>query len=108
MSILIKGMEMPTRCSECLLAKLSPTGESLICNYMLSRVPWDERPFDCPLVLVPPHGRLIDADTIGLTNFEIILCKQEQEPYKEALKMILDKIEKSPTIILKDQREAEE
>lgn len=62
MSLLIKGMEMPTRCGECLLAKLSPTGESLICNYMLSRVPWDERPFDCPLVPVPSHGRLIDAD----------------------------------------------
>lgn len=62
MSVLIKGMEMPTRCGECLLAKLSPTGESLICNYMLSRVPWDERPFDCPLVPVPKHGRLIDAD----------------------------------------------
>ena len=65
MSILIKGMEMPKKCGECLLAKLSPTGESLICNYMLSRVSWEERPFDCPLVPVPPHGRLIEeADAI--------------------------------------------
>ena len=64
MSVLIRGMEMPTRCGECLLAKLSPTGESLICNYMLSRVPWDERPFDCPLVPVPPHGDLIDRDAL--------------------------------------------
>ena len=68
MSILIKGMEMPTRCGECLLAKLSPTGESLICDYMLSRVSWDERPFDCPLVPVPPHGRLIDADALVRDN----------------------------------------
>lgn len=59
MSILIKGMEMPTKCSECLFAQLSPTGESLICNYMLSIVSWDERPSDCPLSYVPPHGRLI-------------------------------------------------
>ena len=64
MSILIKGMEMPKNCGECLLATLSPTGESLICNYMLSRVSWEERPFDCPLVSVPPHGRLIDADEL--------------------------------------------
>ena len=64
MSVLIKGMEMPKNCGECLLAKLSPTGESLICNYMLSRVSWEERPFDCPLVPVPPHGRLIDADAL--------------------------------------------
>ena len=71
MSILIKGMEMPTKCSECLLAKLSPTGESLICNYMLSRVPWDERPFDCPLVPVPPHGRLIDADALEADGWRL-------------------------------------
>ena len=64
MSVLIKGMEMPKNCGECLLAKLSPTGESLICNYMLSRVSWEERPFDCPLVTVPDHGRLIDADEL--------------------------------------------
>ena len=64
MSILIKGMEMPKSCCECMLAKLSPTGETLICNYNLSTVPWDEKPFDCPLVPVPPHGRLIDADEL--------------------------------------------
>lgn len=53
MSVLIKGMKMPQKCSECLLAKLSPTGESLICNPMLFRVPWDERPSDCPLIELP-------------------------------------------------------
>ena len=64
MGVYIKGMEMPKNCGECLLAKLSPTGESLICNYMLSRVSWKERPFDCPLIPVPEHGRLIDADAL--------------------------------------------
>lgn len=65
MSILIKGMDMPTKCSECLFAKLSPTGESLICNYMLSIVSWDERPSDCPLSYVPPHGDLIDKKELS-------------------------------------------
>lgn len=61
MSILIRGMDMPKKCCECVFSELSPTGESLICNNMLFGVPWDERPFDCPLVEVPtPHGRLID------------------------------------------------
>ena len=60
--IYIKGMEIPKNCGECLLAKLSPTGESLICNYILSRVSWEEIPFDCPFIPVPEHGRLIDAD----------------------------------------------
>ena len=42
--------------------------------------------------------KLIDADNIGLTNFEIILC-QEGNPYKNALEMLLKKIENAPTII---------
>ena len=45
-----------------------------------------------------PHGRLIDADNIGLTNFEIILC-QKGNPFKNALEMLLEKIESAPTII---------
>ena len=37
--------------------------------------------------------RLIDADKIGLTNFEIFMCDGD---YKTALKMILDKIDNAP------------
>ena len=64
MSILINGMKMPENCGECLLAKLSPTGESLVCNLDLSTVSWEERPFTCLLTELPPHGRLIDADAL--------------------------------------------
>ena len=39
--------------------------------------------------------RLIDADKIGLTNFEIIMCDGN---YKEALKMLLNKIDNAPTV----------
>lgn len=39
--------------------------------------------------------RLIDADKLGLTDFEIILCDGD---YKEVLKQILCKIELAPTI----------
>ena len=39
--------------------------------------------------------RLIDADKIGLTDFEIFMCNGD---YKEALKMLLDKIEKAETV----------
>lgn len=38
--------------------------------------------------------RLIDADKIGLTDFEIVMCNGD---YKEALKMLLDKISNQPT-----------
>lgn len=39
--------------------------------------------------------RLIDTDRIGLTDFEIIMCNGD---YKEALKMLLNKIDNAPTI----------
>ena len=66
MSILIKGMEMPRTCIECPLQfggmcyvqppeidqpRVAPTVEE--CT---SRTDW------CPLIEVPEHGRLIDAD----------------------------------------------
>lgn len=49
------------------------------------------------------HGRLIDADKIVLTDFECLLCNGD---YKEALKMLDDKIKNAPTIIEAD-KEAE-
>jgi len=39
--------------------------------------------------------RLIDADKLGLTDFEIIMCGGD---YKEALKMLIEKIENAPTV----------
>jgi hypothetical protein len=39
--------------------------------------------------------RLIDVDKIGLTDFDIIMCNGD---YKEALKMLLNKIDNAPTI----------
>lgn len=39
--------------------------------------------------------RPIDADALGLTDMEIIMCDGD---YKEALKILIDKIEHAPTI----------
>ena len=39
--------------------------------------------------------RPIDADILGLTDMEIIMCNGD---YKEALKMLIDKIEHAPTL----------
>lgn len=39
--------------------------------------------------------RLIDADALGLSGIEIVMCNGD---YKEALKMLIDKIERAPVI----------
>lgn len=38
--------------------------------------------------------RLIDADKLGLTDFEILMCNGD---YKEALKILIDKIDNAST-----------
>jgi len=55
MSVLIRGMEMPTSCAECRF------------NGVYCYAKGDENQYSklpCPLVPVPPHGRLIDADAL--------------------------------------------
>ena len=69
MSILIKGMEMPTSCGECDLCacyvREDGTEENYRCPITMYPIHnFDERHKRCPLVELPPHGRLIDADAL--------------------------------------------
>lgn len=57
MSVLAKGWKMPRDCIVC------PFGWNG-CNHQHDYVYMGERPDDCPLVEIPPHGRLIDADAL--------------------------------------------
>lgn len=64
MSVLVRGMEMPTSCGECRMSNgiscyaAAPDTEDIV----VERI--DDRPSWCPLVPVPEHGRLIDADAL--------------------------------------------
>ena len=69
--IVVKGMEIPESCDECPL--LTEDGDYNVCFVGKRRVMWEwkhdrgsevihPKPDWCPLVPVPPHGRLIDAD----------------------------------------------
>lgn len=66
MSVLIKGMEMPKSCEKC-PCKTADAFGGLGCQatgYIPLRKVNQNRPDWCPLVPVPPHGRLIDADAL--------------------------------------------
>lgn len=60
MSVLIKGMEMPTSCQNC----FASDDGSRFCKAAKEYIPMLGKPKFCPLVPVPPHGRLIDADAL--------------------------------------------
>lgn len=64
MSLIIKGMQLPSECSECLFScydvSVCAPAECIILGERSAR---HCRPKICPLVEIPtPHGRLIDAD----------------------------------------------
>lgn len=60
MSVIIKGMEMPTNCFSCPLSVLN--GERLFCEITKDEVLRERTPRYCPLTPVPQHGALIDRD----------------------------------------------
>ena len=62
MSILIKGMEMPKNCHECAFGKYE------VCGINAAIEGDNTVTNSCPLIEVPPHGRLIDADALTDAN----------------------------------------
>lgn len=69
MSVLIKGMNMPQDCYDCRFMDFS--GDYPYCvatetqkGYTYISRMHTERMDSCPLVELPPHGRLIDADAL--------------------------------------------
>lgn len=65
MSIYIKGMEMPESCNKCQFRHMSLTqhdyctaARKSLCGINTKK----ERLSDCPIIEVPTHGTLVDAD----------------------------------------------
>lgn len=80
MSILITGMHKPKSCEECpfkdyeqgfCFASAGEDGNFLLCT---SEVDKNEIHPNCPIIEIPKHGRLIDADTlqIAIDKYEMI------------------------------------
>ena len=106
MSILIKGMKMPTSCLECPLTD----GHSASCLITEKSVYFsvDKRHDGCPLVPVPPHGRLIDADALA-DVFRGFIAMYDSCPFsqlsfpdkarRDELQSALAEVINAPTII---------
>ena len=89
--IYIKGKEMPKNCCACFCAKDSFCG---ITGYEPTFGEWYEDGVkDCPLISVPYHRRLIDADALA----------SMYDPNTDFGKSVRDMIKDSPTIIGADE-----
>ena len=94
MSVLIKGMEMPEKCDYCPFYDDSVYGDCTITHKM---VDYATKPDDCPLIEIPPHGRLIDADAL----MDVLWRAKEDDPlqYKEDYFTVSDWLWVTPTVI---------
>lgn len=107
MSILIRGMEMPTSCDKCRFCVNgftddAPMYECAVQSEDIVSVlvesdgkPFDFRPDWCPLVDIPtPHGRLIDADRLDCLSW----C-DTGGCFEDGVLWVVNKIDELPTII---------
>ena len=102
MSVLIRGMEMPTNCEKCLgfercytRGLFDPIGW---CHITGTELLNPNPPADCPLVPVPAHGRLGDLDALYEscaldTNIDVMASAKRINEYMQI------KIDDAPTII---------
>jgi hypothetical protein len=110
MSILIKGMEMPTSCLECDWCAHTIPADNYIC-YRLNRAVIGVAKEDvnetvnacCPIFPVPKHGRLIDANALA----RFLLNKYWDSSWisSSVLDRFVSEIANAPTIIPADPAE---
>ena len=122
--ILIKNMEMPKSCLICVCDM--PKGN---CDLWRNQTPEEhrrERHPDCPLIEVPPHGRLIDADAFIAEQRHLYCenCARRKGMKNGKMKFVydigdapcracgygdvLDDIDDAPTIIPVDKEDADD
>lgn len=103
MSVLIQGMDMPKSCRDCRFCNGEADTEYGVCAWC--DVDGETRDAyarqGCPLIPVPPHGRLIDADAImtKLKETSKHVFGDDSIPECSALSIVADYIETAPTVI---------
>ena len=98
--ILIKGVNMPRNCWECRVSAQYEVveGMTLACLITMKTKERDDKPIPdwCPLIELPPHGRLIDADALDV-NFGWL---DEAKGYKTHITFVYSNdIDRAPTVI---------
>ena len=113
MSILIKGMKMPTTCEECDFCHWSNLHQTGICDRCGDEPVCPDYGTDykrtrarfCPLIGLPEkHGRLIDESTV-LEMIRKSMCIKDLSFLYNAEKSVVNQIYHAPTIIEAEEDE---
>ena len=102
MSILIEGMEMPTKCADCLF--IDYFKGQWYCHSIndILETGSSKRDERCNLVLVPPQGRLIDGDVAEAITVNFDEAKGD---FWDGIIYAADWISEQPTIIPAEEGE---
>lgn len=110
MSILIQGMEMPKNCRICPCFQYDMFDDDIdgYCKALKTKIMNRSKHHpDCPLIELPPHGRLIDADKFEFEmNDKLLVALTEKYGEEEAQKGLhfsfrdcISNIQFQPTVI---------
>lgn len=111
------NMEMPTSCDKCLYSAWSNFYQIYVCNAIRKDEPvlFDGKQVkstavsrsgiadNCPLVPVPPHGRLIDGDVAEAIHFTSE--DADGKDFYDGILFAADFISQQPTIIPAEEGE---
>lgn len=96
MSVFIRGMKMPQSCDECWFRAGAWCSAIEDWQKAYNTPPKGERLEECPLVELPSHGRLIDADALKVS---LTFSEKTAELTVPAFRAVLMVIDEMPTII---------
>jgi len=103
MSILIKGMETPKDCWNC---RFADTEEGGCLVDQKTHGDWDE-PDECPLVPVPPHGRLIDADELLMHRFVGVVGEAEKSSYMVGWNSAIETVVENAHTVIEGEKKSD-
>lgn len=100
MSVLVKNMKMPKDCEHCRFCGIDVESGCWIKKNWIIRKVGVGRPDWCPLIEIPtPHGRLIDADALEVTEKTWWEETEDDEVQYYSAFYEMETIEDAPTII---------
>ena len=102
--IYIKGIEMPKNCEECAIKSWDM--EDYVCPFSGISTLCISRQANCPLISVPDHGRLIDADAL-MSKFAEKVRRSNNSDFAPIPRWnhAVAIVEEMPTIIPADKEE---
>lgn len=100
MGVYINGMELPTHCMDCPFMVTRDNDDCILQSDEANEnfENWEQMKAGCPLIELPPHGRLIDADALLKKAYDSGQYANAEEGFHQRVVDVED-IDDAPTII---------